>query len=140
MSKNSTFEFVLGLVAGATATIAGTLLVNKIKKEIKQNMCEKVFTSSDGDNSVAVSYGSSQTAKGLTYIRICATSASLNDECKLITFSRKKAELGGVEWIDNHHFKLSIGNGRRNHCCDINFEEEEIVANYYFQKNVPDIK
>lgn len=138
MSKHGTLEFVLGLAAGTAAALAGTRLICKIKKEIKNNMCEQTFSSPEGNNSVTLSYGSSQTAKGLTYIRVTAFAESMEDNCKLVLFARKKIELLNTEWLDNDHFKLFVGNGKRKQCCEVNFEKEEIVANYYLQKCVPD--
>jgi hypothetical protein len=62
----------------------------------------------------------------------------MEDNCKLVLFARKKIELLNTEWLDNDHFKLLVGNGKRKQCCEVNFEKEEIVANYYLQKCVPD--
>ena len=39
------------------------------------------------------------------------------------------------EWIDNNHFKLLIGNGKRKQCCDVSFDGEQINALYYLVKN-----
>ena len=138
MSKKGTLEFVLGLAAGTAAALAGTRLVCKIKKEINKNMCEQTFTSPEENNSVTLSYGSSKTARGLTYIRITAIAESTEDDCRLVLFTKKGIEILSSEWLDNDHFKILIGNGKRKQCCDVNFEEKEIVANYYLQKSVPD--
>ncbi len=134
MKKNGVFEFVAGVAVGVATTVAGAIAINKVAKEIKGDLCEHSFTSPDGDHFVTLSYGSSKTAKGLTFIRIKAMTEDSEDNCKLVVFTKKSARLFG-EWIDNDHFKLLIGNGKRKQCCDVDFEGEEIVARYYLQKN-----
>ena len=130
MRKNSAFGFVAGLVAG----IAATLATNKVVREIKGDLGDHTFTSPEGNHFVTLSYGSSKTAKGLTFIRVKATTESGEDNCKLIVFAKKKAHLFVGEWMDNDHFKLLIGRGKRKQCCDVDFSGEELTARYYLQK------
>ena len=134
--KNKT---VFGIIAGVTASVmAGTavaLTTKKIVREIKRDMCDATFVSPDGDNVVELNFGASKTARGLTYIKVNATSENKDDCCKLIVFAKKKDELMDGEWIDNNHFKLLIGNGKRKQCCDVSFDGEQINALYYLVKN-----
>lgn len=134
--KNKT---VFGIIAGVTASVmAGTavaLTTKKIVREIKRDMCDATFVSPDGDNAVELNFGASKTARGLTYIKVNATSENKDDCCKLIVFAKKKDELMDGEWIDNNHFKLLIGNGKRKQCCDVSFDGEQINALYYLVKN-----
>lgn len=135
MRKTDTFEFIAGFVVGTVTTIAGTIAVHKIVKEIKGDLGEHTFTSPDGNHFVTLSYGSSQTAKGLTYIQVKATTETGDDNCKLIVFAKKRARLFVGEWIDNEHFKLVVGRCKRKQCCDVNFEGSEITAQYYLKKD-----
>ena len=134
--KNKT---VFGIIAGVTASvIAGTavaLTTKKIVREIKRDMCDATFVSPDGDNAVELNFGASKTARGLTFIKVNATSENKDDCCKLIVFAKKKDELMDGEWIDNNHFKLLIGSGKRKQCCDVSFDGEQINALYYLVKN-----
>ena len=134
--KNKT---VFGIIAGVTASVmAGTavaLTTKKIVREIKRDMCDATFVSPDGDNAVELNFGASKTARGLTYIKVNATSENKDDCCKLIVFAKKKDELMDGEWIDNNHFKLLIGSGKRKQCCDVSFDGEQINALYYLVKN-----
>ena len=134
--KNKT---ILGIIAGVTASVmAGTavaLTTKKIVREIKRDMCDATFVSPDGDNAVELNFGASKTARGLTFIKVNATSENKDDCCKLIVFAKKKDELMDGEWIDNNHFKLLIGSGKRKQCCDVSFDGEQINALYYLVKN-----
>lgn len=134
MKKASTIGIIAGFVAGAAAAVAGALTVDKVAKEIKSNVSEKTFISPDGDNSVTVSFGSSKTARELACVKIIAESEGKDDSCKLIAFAKKKEEFLSGEWTDNDHFQLLIGTGKRKQCCDISFEGDQIVANYYLMK------
>ena len=93
------------------------------------------FVSPDGDNTVELNFGASKTARGLTFVKVNATSENKDDCCKLIMFAKKKDELMDGEWIDNNHFKLLIGSGKRKQCCDVSFDGEQINALYYLVKN-----
>ena len=128
----------VGIAAGVavgTATIAaGVVTVKKIVKEIKTDIGEERFASPDGNHTVTVSYGASKTARGLAYIKVLATADGKDDSCKLIVFSKKKGEFLCGEWSDNDHFSLLIGSGRRKQCCDVSFDGDEIVAQYYLKK------
>lgn len=134
MSKNVVLGVFAGLVVGAAAAVAGTLAVNKIAKEMDGDCNEAIFTSPDGNNTVTVTYGSSDTAKGLTRIKVMATSEAMEDSCKLIVLAKKKEDFLVGEWSDNEHFQLLIGAGRRKQCCDVSFEEQSISAIYYLKK------
>ncbi|MBQ2385510.1 MAG: hypothetical protein II292_04805, partial [Clostridia bacterium] len=72
MKKRTKFAMAVGFVAGAAAGAVGAMAYDKIAAEIKSDMREQTFTSPEGNNVVTVSYGSSTTAKGLTYIRVKA--------------------------------------------------------------------
>lgn len=134
--KNKT---IFGIIAGVTASVmAGTavaLTTKKIVREIKRDMCDATFVSPDGDNAIELNFGASKTARGLTFIKVNATSENKDDCCKLIVFAKKKDELMDGEWIDNNHFKLLIGSGKRKQCCDVSFDGEQINALYYLVKN-----
>ena len=131
MKKTSAIGIIAGFVAGAAAAVAGAVAVDKVAKEIKSNVSEKIFVSPDGNNSVTVSFGSSKTARELACVKIIAESESKEDSCKLISFAKKKEEFLSGEWTDNDHFQLLIGTCMRKQCCDISFEGDLIVANYY---------
>ena len=134
--KNKT---IFGIIAGVTASVmvgtAVALTTKKIVREIKRDMCDATFVSPDGDNAVELNFGASKTARGLTFIKVNATSENKDDCCKLIVFAKKKDELMDGEWIDNNHFKLLIGSGKRKQCCDVSFDGEQINALYYLVKN-----
>lgn len=125
---------ILGLVAGLAAGIAATVAVNKVVTEIKSDMGEHVFTSPDGNNFVTLSYGSSNTAKGLTCIKVNASKEGSDDNCKLMIFAKKNEELFTGEWTDNDNFTLWVGKGKRKWRCEVNFEGEEISAELYLDK------
>ena len=134
MKKNVAIGMIAGaagIAVGATATVLVNQLVDKIKKEIQETTRDYTFTSPNGDNTVTLSYGYSKTAKGLTYIKVTATSEPKNDSCTLVAISRKVDNLFDGAWKNDDHFELTIGNRRAKQCCDINFEGEEIVALYY---------
>ena len=124
----------VGFVAGAAAGAVGAMAYDKIAAEIKSAMREQTFTSPEGNNVVTVSYGSSTTAKGLTYIRVKALAAD-DDDCKLVVFAKKSPKLLNAEWFDNNHFKLLIGEGKHKQCCDVKFDEANILANYYLVRS-----
>lgn len=125
---------IFGLVAGLAAGIAATVAVNKVVTEIKSDIGEHVFTSPEGNNFVTLSFGSSNTARGLTYIRVTASKEGSDDNCKLMIFAKKNEELFTGEWADNDRFILTVGNGKRKQCCDVDFSENEISAVYYLEK------
>lgn len=129
--KNNAF---FGLVAGIAAGVVATTAVDKIVKEIKGDIGEHRFTSPDSNNFVTLSYGSSETAKGLTYIKVIASAEGTEDTCKLVILAKKNDELFTGEWTDNEHFSLVVGKGKRRQCCDVDFIDGEITAIYYTQK------
>lgn len=137
MNKNTVLGAIAGFAVGATAAIMGKITVDKVVKEIKSEMSEQRFTSPEGDNFVTVSYGSSNTANGLTFIRIKAAFEPDNDDeaCKLVMFTKKMPVTLEAQWTDNDNFKLLVGSGKRKQCCDISFEEDGISASYYLTKS-----
>ena len=128
---------VASVAAGAALTaaaIAVTKKVTKIANEMENDKEEQTFTSPDGNNTVTLSYGSSESANGLTHIRVTATSEGKEDDCTLVAFARKSTRMFEGEWIDNDHFKLLIGCTNRKQCCDVSFDGEQITAHYYLCK------
>ena len=125
---------ILGLVAGLAAGIAATVAVNKVVTEIKSDMGEHRFTSPDGNNFVTLSYGSSNTAKGLTCIKVNASKEGSDDNCKLMIFAKKNEELFTGEWTDNDNFTLWVGKGKRKWRCEVDFEGEGVSAELYLDK------
>lgn len=134
MKKRVLVSTIFGFAAGAAAAIAGKMAVDKVIKEIKGDLDDESFVSPSGDNVVTLSCGSSESAKGLTYIKVRASSESKTDTCELIAFAKGKAKAIVGEWEDEEHFKLTIGKGKVKQRCDVSFEGEQIVAHYYFVK------
>ena len=134
MKKNVALGVIAGFLAGAAATVAGAIAADKVAKEIKRDIGERDFVSPDGDRVVTLSYGSSKTAKGLTYIRVKAMTVPEEDACTLVAFAKKSEGMLSGEWIDNDHFQLLIGSGKLKQCCDVSFDADEITANYYLTK------
>ena len=125
---------ILGLVAGLAAGIAATVAVNKVVTEIKSDIGERRFTSPDGNNFVTLSYGSSNTAKGLTCIKVNASKEGSDDNCKLMIFAKKNEDLFTGEWTDNDNFTLWVGKGKRKWRCEVDFEGEGVSAELYLDK------
>jgi len=134
MSKKSGFGKFLKVSIGAAAVVAGALAVQKVSKEIKADMKDDRFISPEGDNVVTLSCGSSATAKGLTWVKLCATSSTNSDTCKLAVLAKNGTEFLSGQWIDNENFKLLVGNGNRKQCCDVSFGSDKISARYYLAK------
>lgn len=126
MKKKTLFKIAAGIALGAAAAAA----VGKISGEMKSGLSEEEFVSPFGDNWVTVSRGSSETAKGLTYIKVRAECDSKEDVCKMFFLAGKNAEISG-EWEGNTFFRFAVGRGKHRQCCDINFDEKEITARYY---------
>ncbi|MBE6953016.1 MAG: hypothetical protein E7452_05635 [Ruminococcaceae bacterium] len=129
-------KFVAGYTAGVMATVAGSSALKKIVKEIKNDLHnERTFVSPDGDHRVELLYGSSETAKGLTYIKITVSTEN-GHGCKLVVLSRKCGDFVNAvcEWFDNDHFRLLVGNGKHRQCWDVNFDGEDVAAYYHIQK------
>ena len=130
-------KFAAGYAAGVAATAFGYTALEKIVAEMKRDMKdEQILVSPEGNHRVSMVYGSSETAKGLTCIKIKITAEEKDDECKLVVFSRKRGDFVNAvsEWSDNDHFHLLVGNGKRRQCWDVSFEEDQITALYYFRK------
>ncbi|MBE6553133.1 MAG: hypothetical protein E7666_02205 [Ruminococcaceae bacterium] len=134
MKKVVFWGLAASVAVGVSAAIVGKMLVGKVVSEIQGEMLERSFHSPQGDHCVTLTYGASQTAKGLTYIKIQATAEGSADCCKLIVFAKEGADLFTVTWLDNDHLQLQIGSGARKQCCDVSFEEEQINARYYLSK------
>ena len=140
MDKKVAMGIAIGvgsIAAGAVLTaaaIAVTKTITKIVQEMESDKGEKTFTSPDGNNAVTLVYGSSESAKGLTHIRVTATSEDKEDDCTLVAYARKSPDLFEGEWIDNDHFKLLIGCTNRKQCCDVSFDGGKITATYYLCK------
>ncbi len=135
MNKNALHGWTAGVLVTATVAIAGKLAVNKLVKEVKSHLSANSYTSPDGDHLVTVSYGTLKTAQGPAFIKLKATTESKEDTCELVIFVKKDAELFGGEWIGNDQFKLLIGNDERRQCCDVSFNEDQITACCYWQKD-----
>lgn len=134
MKKSTVIGLAIGALTSALSVVAGVALYKKATRELGDDACECNFTSSDGDNFVTVSYGSSKNVKGLAVIKVKASKKSKEDECKLTIIAKKNSELLSGEWIDDENFRLLVGNGVRKQCCDVTFDGEEICARYYIQK------
>jgi hypothetical protein len=135
MKIRKVLGFMAGLAAGAAVAVVGKKAVTKISEEIKADVNEQNFVSPEGNHFVAVSFGVSETAKGLAVVKVKATAADKDDDCKLTALARQGAEFINGEWLDNDHFALTIGAGKRKQCCDVDFDGDEIVAQYYLMKN-----
>ena len=135
MKKKFILGTIAGIAVGTAAGIAGKLVTEKVIGQIKDSMSEQSFVSPEGSHTVKISYGSSKAARELTYIRVEAASASVDDTCKLILFTRKLPETFDTQWTDPDHFKLLVGNGKRKQCCDISFDGNNINATYYLTKD-----
>lgn len=134
MKKQTVIGLIVGVTLGTAATIAGIITVRKIVKEIKNDLVEESFISPNGDNLVTLTYGSSDFARGLTFIKVRGMSEGGKDDCKLIAFAKRKSKLFSAEWADNEHFNLVIGNGKVKQHCDVSFEGRKINALYYLHK------
>ncbi len=121
---------LFGLTAGLAAASAAAVFVGKISKEIKNDLVEEEFDSPFGNNWIKFSMGSSESAKGLMYIKVQAECDSNEDICKLVLFAEKDAAVSMV-WEDNEHFLLLAGNGKRKQCCDVAFDIKNITMKYY---------
>ena len=134
MKKQTIIGICVGAAIGTAATVAGVLAVRKIIKEIKADLSECSFTSPDGNNVVTLTCGTSKFARGLTFIKVEGSVESGNDNCKLVLFAKDSFELFSGEWLDNDHFRLLVGGGKRKQCCDVRFDDQKIMANYYLRK------
>ncbi|MBP3315846.1 MAG: hypothetical protein J6M03_08490 [Clostridia bacterium] len=126
-----------GLAWGAAlsgATMAGV----KIVKEIKEDVTELEFISSDDKNSVKVESGSSSFAKDLTMFKITARREEREDECKFVFLSCSSE--ANYEWADDDHFTLIAGKGKLKQCCEISFSGEKILLVYYLKNEKNDAK
>ena len=120
---------IFGLAAGIAAITAVAVGVNKISREMKNGLVEEEFDSPFGNNWIKISMGSSETAKGLMYIKINAECDSNEDACNLLIFAEKDAAMS-IVWEDNDHFILLVGNGKRKQCCEVSFGIKNISMKY----------
>ena len=134
MKKKFILGTIAGIAVGTAAGIAGKMVTKKVIGQIKDSMSEQSFVSPEGNHTVKISYGSSKAARELTYIGVEAASASVDDTCKLILFTRKLPETFDTQWTDPDHFKFLVGSGKRKQCCDISFDGNHINATYYLTK------
>ena len=130
MKKSS----LIGLAIGAAVAAFGALAVGKITKEMKEETFEQLFVSPNGDNRVTLACGTSKSANGLTCVKILAESDSSSGKCKLMELAMKNDGMFDASWVDNAHFKLITGKGKRKQCCDVTFEDNNINAVYYLLK------
>ena len=130
-------KFFAGLAWGA-ALSGATMATAKIVKEIRGDVTELEFFSSDDKNSVKIEYGSSSFAKDLTMFKIAAKSEGDGDECKFLFLSGSPVVC--YEWVDDEHFTLVAGKGNLKQICDVNFEGEQIVIAYYLKNEKNDKK
>ncbi len=130
--KKDNTGLILGVAAGTLAAAAGAYVTAKVVKQIKSDLKEVYFVSTDGENIVSLTSGSSGFAKGLTFIKVKAYTKQGSDECKFSFLSCS----GGIscEWQDNEHLELLVGKGKNKSCCDIDFSGDEIILNYYLKK------
>ena len=130
--KKDNTGLIIGIAAGALAAAAATYVTARVVKEVKGDLKEVYFVSPDEENVVSVTSGSSETARGLTLIKVKAYKKSGGDECKF-SFLSRKGELY-CKWHDNDSFELLSGKGERKQCCEADFGGEEITLKYYFKK------
>lgn len=138
MKKQGIIGLVVGVTAGVAAAVAGGLCTAKVVKEIKSDLKDNELVSPDGNNVVTLSCGVSSFAKGLALIKVNAKSGEKEDECRFSFLAGKSASGLNYEWKDNDHFELTVGEGKLQQCCDVSFENDEIVIMYFMQKNTPE--
>ena len=134
MKKQGVAGLIAGIMAGAATAIVSGLVTAKVVKEIKSDLNDFSFVSNDGKNVVTLTYGSSDFARGLTYVQVRAFVEDSDLDCKMIVFAIKKDEIFCGEWSDNDTFKLRVGNGKRKQCCEADFSGDEINMYYYVEK------
>ncbi|MBR2335933.1 MAG: hypothetical protein IKA62_06915 [Clostridia bacterium] len=138
MKKKGLVGLIVGVTAGVAAAVAGGLATKKVVKEIKDDLSDYSFESEDGKNVVTLTYGSSDFAKGLTYVQVRAFVKDSDLDCKMVVFAIKNTEIFDGEWIDGEHFTLKVGSGKRKQCCDVDFSDDEINMYYYVEKTTED--
>ena len=121
-----------GLAAGAAVALAVKKNLNKVFGEMQNDVSEQIFTSPDGNNSVRVLFGASKTAKKMALVSI--TAKNEEKDCIMLALARRGDNLLDGEWIDNNNFQLLIGSCSKKQICDVSFEGEEIVMNYYLKR------
>lgn len=131
MGKGNASKFLAGLITGA-AISGAAIATTKIVKEIKNDITEVEFASSDNKNSIKVAYGSSSFAKELTMFKIVASSEDKDDECKFVFFAKGREVF--YEWKDDEHFEMTVGSGKYRHFCTADFSEVKIVLAYSLKK------
>lgn len=134
MKKQGILGLVVGVTAGVAAAVAGGLATVKVVKEIKNDLKDVDFASPNGDNIVSLKFGSSEFAKGLSYVKVEAKIEDGEDSCDFVMLAGKNAGGLSCEWTDNEHCTVMLGEGRLKQRCDIDYTGEEIVISYYVYK------
>lgn len=134
MKKQGIVGLVVGVAAGVAAAVAGSLATVKVVKEIKHDLKDVDFASPNGDNVVSLHFGSSEFAKGLSYVKVEAKIEDGEDSCDFVMLAGKNAGGLSCEWTDNEHCTVMLGEGKRRQRCDIDYTGEEIVISYYVDK------
>ena len=124
-----------GIAIGATVALTVKKNFDKIFGEMQDDVSEQVFTSPDGNNTVKVLFGASQTAKKMALVSV--TAKSEKDTCTLLALARKGDNLLSGEWVDNDHLELLIGSCSKKQCCDVDFTGEKLTINYYLRRITP---
>jgi hypothetical protein len=58
------------------------------------------------------------------------------DDCILLALARRGDNLLSGEWSDNNNFELLVGSCSNKQCCNVSFEGDKIVMNYYLKRIV----
>ena len=130
--KKDNTGLILGVAVGTLAAAAAACVTARVVKEVKSDLKEVYFVSANGENIVSITSGSSDFARGLTFIKVKAYKKSGGDECKFAFLSLT----GGIscEWKDNENVEFFIGRGKNRPCCEIAFGGDDINLTYYLKK------
>ena len=134
MKNQGILGIMVGVAAGVAAAVAGGLATAKVVKEIKSDLKSVDFASPNGDNIVSLKLGSSEFARGLSYVKVEAKIEDGEDSCDFVMLAGKNAGGLSCEWTDNEHCIVMIGEGKHKQRCDVDFTGEDIVISYYVQK------
>lgn len=133
MSTNGKLGLILGVAAGAVASVAGCLATVKAVKEIKNDLHEVTLVSPNGKNIVTVNRGSSNFAVGLTYVKLTAENEN-GKTCDISFLAGKNSNKVIFNWKDDEHLEFQLGDAKHKQYCDVAFNEEDIVMKYYLKK------
>jgi hypothetical protein len=131
--NNGLVGMVLGIAAGVAAAAAGCVAAMKVANEIKNDFQETAIISPEGNNCVTITCGSSSSARGLTFIKLCAENES--DHCDFSFLAGKRASKISFNWKDNDNICFTLGDGAVKKVCDVCFEGGEIVMKLYFRRD-----